>query len=106
MPSSVLAGISMRVKATRREFLGRATALGANPNTMLACNGPITDPVIALPGQQFIDRELVLPTRLLDRHPTAAHRLFETVPASYWLQAGLAALTPPSATLGPNSGSA
>src|ERR1700720_1505369 len=37
-----------RVKATRREFLGGATALAASPNAMPACDGPMTDPIIAL----------------------------------------------------------
>jgi hypothetical protein len=52
-----------RVKATRREFLGRSTALAANPNTMLACNGPITDPAIALIAEEKRWRFLAVAAR-------------------------------------------
>jgi hypothetical protein len=41
-----------RAKATRREFLGSATALAASPNAIPACNDPITDPIIALLAEE------------------------------------------------------
>jgi hypothetical protein len=37
-----------QVKATRREFLGGATALAASPTAMPARDGGMTDPIIAL----------------------------------------------------------
>jgi hypothetical protein len=41
-----------QVKGTRREFLGGATALAASSNTMPAGDGPMTDPIIALIGEE------------------------------------------------------
>ena len=41
-----------RVMTTRREFVGGATALAASPNTMAAGDGAITDPIIALIGEE------------------------------------------------------
>ena len=46
--TDVRASPDRRVKATRREFLGGATALAASPNAMPAFDGPMTDPIIAL----------------------------------------------------------
>jgi hypothetical protein len=46
--TDVRASPDRRVKATRREFLGGVTALAASPNAMPACDGPMTDPIIAL----------------------------------------------------------
>ena len=76
--TDVSASPDRRVKATRREFLGRATALTANPNTMLACNGPITDPVIALIAEEKRWRCLAVAAR------ARAERLLFALPKNEW----------------------
>jgi hypothetical protein len=52
-----------QVKATRREFLGGATALAASPNAMPACDGPIIDPIIALIAEEKHWRFLAVAAR-------------------------------------------
>ena len=51
------------VKATRREFVGGATALAASPNAMPACDGAATDPIIALIGEEKHWRLLAVAAR-------------------------------------------
>ena len=52
-----------RVMTTRREFVGGATALAASPNAMPACDGAITDPIIALIGEEKRWRLLAVAAR-------------------------------------------
>jgi hypothetical protein len=52
-----------QVKATRREFLGGATALAASPNAMPSCDGPITDPIIPLIAEEKHWRWLAVTAR-------------------------------------------
>jgi hypothetical protein len=47
----------------RREFFGGATALAASPNTMPACDGAMTDPIIALIGEEKRWRLLAVAAR-------------------------------------------
>ena len=46
--NDVSASPEFQPRPTRREFLGCATALAANPNAVPACDASITDPIIAL----------------------------------------------------------
>jgi hypothetical protein len=67
-----------RVKATRREFLGRATALAANPAALPACDDPATDPIIALIAAERCWRLLAVAAR------ARAERLLFALPKNEW----------------------
>ena len=66
------------VKATRREFVGGATALAASPNAMPACDGAATDPIIALIGEEKRWRLLAVAAR------GRAERLLFALPKDEW----------------------
>lgn len=51
------------VEATRREFLGGATALAASPKALPARNDPTTDPIIALIAEEKRWRLLAVAAR-------------------------------------------
>ena len=63
VPNDVSPSPDYRVNTTRREFLGAATVLAANPNGLPAYDDPITDPVIALTAEEKHRRLLALAVR-------------------------------------------
>jgi hypothetical protein len=67
-----------QVKATRRAFLGGATALAASPNAMPACDDPMTDPIIALIAAEKRWRLLAVAAR------ARAERLLFALPRDEW----------------------
>ena len=76
--TDVRASPDRRVKATRREFLGGATALAASPNAIPPCAGPMTDPITTLIAAEKRWRLLAVAAR------ARAKRLLFALPRDEW----------------------
>ena len=76
--TDVRASPDRRVKATRREFLGGATALATTPDAMIARGASITDPIIALIVAEKRWRLLAVAAR------ERAERLLFALPKNEW----------------------